>query len=42
MTVGEISDSAHVFARDNDIQFMTGTELARLLPELHRPPAAAV
>ena len=37
ITVGEISDPARVFARDNDIQFMTGAELARLLPELRRP-----
>lgn len=34
VTVGEISDSARAYAREHDIQFMTGAELARLLPEM--------
>ena len=40
VTVGEISDAARSFAREQNIQFMTGAELARLLPELRRTPTA--
>lgn len=36
VTIGEISDSARAFAREHNIQFMTGAELARLLPELRQ------
>ena len=39
VTIGEISDSARAFAREKNIQFMTGSELARLLPELRVPAA---
>ncbi|MFA4914558.1 MAG: restriction endonuclease [Burkholderiaceae bacterium] len=40
VTVGEISDPARAFARQHDIQFMAGSELARLMPELRRTPVS--
>ena len=34
VTLGDISDAAKVYAKANQIQFITASELARLLPEL--------
>lgn len=37
VTLGEISDAARAYAKTNQIQFMTASELARLLPKLAKP-----
>lgn len=41
VTVGEISEGARDFASKNDIQLLTASELARLLPSLRITPVSA-
>ena len=41
VTLGEISEGARAFASENEVQFMTANELARLLPSLRTNPASS-